>query len=1111
VESFSRECENYNCFAVHFSQKEYLSQVLLRTVLEVIITWEARVVIRLNGGSIFVAFCVAVLVIAGGPWTLGAASHEVDALAFNRDIRPILSNKCFTCHGPDESKRLSALRLDTEKGILADLGGRFAVVPSKPAESELIRRITSHDATRRMPPTYSGKKLSRSEIELLQRWVSDGAKWQQHWSFLTPQRPRVPKVTAPKRWAKNAIDYFVLEGLSKEGLVSSPRADLTTLLRRVSLDLTGLPPTPAELDTFLADKSPNAYEKVVDSLLASPSYGERMAIRWLDAARYADTNGYQTDAERYMWRWRDWVIDAFNSNMSFDRFTIEQIAGDMLPEATLDQKIASAFNRNHRGNGEGGIIDAEYAVEYVVDRVETTSTVWMGLTLGCARCHDHKYDPFTQKEFYSLFAFFNNIPERGKAFKYGNSPPMIKAPTRKQQVSLRELDDKLEATETKFSELLGKSHKAQREWEKAVLNWPAADWSLRGGLEVHYPLDDDPSGQAPRSGRVGSAFIDGLPRFVDGEIGGAASFDGKVFIEAGDVANYSLDDKFTLSAWIYPTAADGAIVTRTSGASLRMVSGEISGYGIYLKDGKVQFNMLVRVLDDGVSVETTDRLELNKRHYIAATYDGSRFAEGVAIYVNGQRQKLKVNLDEMNQHFSVNDPLRIGASAGPGPRFRGSIDDVRVYNRALEPAEVAILATSDSLKVIAARAVSERTQAENDKLRLAFLDRYAPLKIRKIWHKLVALREERTVLLDSFPTLMVMQEMEQPRATHLLVRGAYDKPGTRVRAGVPHVISTEGSQPEPRNRLEFAKWLVNPLNPLTARVTVNRFWQMLFGVGLVKTAEDFGSQGDWPRHMDLLDWLAVDFVESGWDVKGVMKTIVMSATYQQASKIENGLYERDPENRLLARGSRFRLPAEVVRDQALAISGLLVERIGGPSVKPYQPAGLWAELDGGAQGYVQGDGNDLYRRSLYTFWKRAVPPPTMMNFDSAGREACVVRENRTNTPLQALNLMNDVTFVEASRKMAERMMLEGGVTPAERVSYGYRLATAREPDSPRKEILVNAYQYNLDNYKTNRKAALSLVAQGDSNREAVLDLPELASYTMVANLILNLDEVITKE
>ncbi len=1053
--------------------------------------------------NLFSVVLSVVLIALGGAVGLAAADHAAEPVAFNRDIRPILSDKCFTCHGPDESKRLSALRLDTEEGARADLGGRSAVVPGNPHESELIRRVTTDDDARRMPPAYGGKKLSAAEIELLERWVREGAEWQQHWSFLTPRRPKAPPVE-PLDWAKNDIDHFVLARLKKERLSPASETDRATLLRRVSLDLTGLPPTPAELDAFLVDESPDAYEKVVDRLLASSRYGERMAVRWLDAARYADTNGYQTDAERSMWRWRDWVIEAFNDNMGFDRFTIEQLAGDMLPDATLDQQIASAFNRNHRGNGEGGIIDAEYAVEYVVDRVETTSTVWMGLTIGCTRCHDHKYDPFTQKEFYSLFAYFNNVPERGKAFKYGNSPPFIQAPTRKQQAELKQLDERVAAAEDEFETLETERRQAQRAWEEAIAGSVAADWSLRDGLEAHYSLDGNLSGDTPGSGGANAALVDGLPKFVDGAIGAAASFDGKVFIDAGNVGEYDFQDKFTLSAWIHPTSPDGAIVTRT-----KELTTEITGYGIYLKDAKVHFNMVVRALDDALLVETAEPLALNRRHHVTATYDGSRLAEGIAIYINGRRQRLKVNVDEMNQSFKVDQPLRIGAAAGPGPRFQGAIDEVRLYSRALRPAEVAVISTPKPLNEIAARPAAERTQAENDKLRLAFLDQYAPPKIREAWHKLVRLRKKREAFSDSLPTLMVMREMEPPRATHLLLRGAYDKPGERVRPAVPAVISASGGQ-APQNRLDFAKWLVSPSNPLTARVTVNRFWQMLFGVGLVKTVEDFGSQGDWPLHMDLLDWLAVEFVESGWDIKGVMKTIVMSATYRQSSTVDLELHQRDPENRLLARGPRFRLPAEVVRDQALAISGLLVEQTGGPSVKPYQPAGLWSELAGGKD-YVQDQGDKLYRRSLYTFWKRAVPPPSMLNFDSAGREACTVRETRTNTPLQALNLMNDVTFVEAARKMAERMMTEAGPTPAERVAYGYRLATARKPDAKRNEVLVNAYHHHLDNYETNRKAALGLVTQGESKRNEELDLAELASYTTVASLILNLDETITKQ
>ena len=1050
----------------------------------------------------FGAMLIALLGVA--PASAAPKDETGPTVEFNRDIRPILSDRCYACHGPDKSKRLSNLRLDKEEGAKADLGGRFAIVPGKTAESQLIKRISADNEVIRMPPAHTGKKLTGEEIALFKRWIAEGARWQKHWSFIRPKRPELPEVSDPS-WPLNPIDSFVLARLDRENLSASAETGRATLLRRVTLDLTGLPPTLAEIDAFLNDTSPNAYETVVDRLLKSPRYGERMAVRWLDAARYADTNGYQTDAERYMWRWRDWVIEAFNDNMPFDQFTVEQIAGDMLPNASLEQKIASAFNRNHRGNGEGGIIAQEYAVEYVVDRVETTSTVWLGLTTGCARCHDHKYDPITQKEFYRLFAYFNNVPERGNAFKYGNSPPFIQAPTREQQRKLKTLNRNLALAENSFKGFEAGLDSAQKDWEKALSESSRVDWSLHDGLIAHYPLDGNLSGTTPGASRdVRPKLRDGLPDFSDGRLGQAASFDGKRFIEAGDVADFRFYENYTLSAWIYPTGPNGTIVSRS-----KAVPTEVKGWGLFLKDGKLQLNMVLRWLDDSSRVETAEPIELNQWHHVLATYDGTRLAEGSKIYVDGKPARLTFVVDELNQPFGVKAPLRIGAGDGEQPRFEGLIDDVRIYDRVLRPAEVSVVASAESLSEIARIAAADRTQAQSDKLRLAFLDQYSPEKIQQAWQRLTGLRKKRDQLVDGFPTVMVMRERENRRDTHLLLRGAYDAPGEKVAPGVPAVLPPlpEGA---PNDRLGFARWLAGPSNPLTARVTVNRFWQMLFGVGLVKTVEDFGSQGEWPLHMDLLDWLAAEFVESGWDVKGVMKTIVMSATYRQSSKANADLYERDPENRLLARGPRFRLPAEVLRDQALAISGLLVEKVGGPSVKPYQPAGLWRELAGG-KGYPQDHGDKLYRRGLYTFWKRAVPPPAMLNFDSAGREACTVRETRTNTPLQALNLMNDVTFVESSRMMAERMMNEGGSTPAERVAYGYRLATARELGERRSEILVDSFQHHLDNYETDRKAALALVTQGEHPRRQELDIAELASYTTVASLILNLDETITKE
>jgi uncharacterized protein DUF1553/uncharacterized protein DUF1549/concanavalin A-like lectin/glucanase superfamily protein/cytochrome c len=997
---------------------------------------------------------------------------------FNRDVRPIVSDKCYTCHGPDEAKRTSKLRFDIESAAKADLGGRFAIVPGQPDKSELVRRITNENKALRMPPVYSGVSLTTQEIELLRRWIAEGAVWEKHWSLIPPKRPELPRVSDGK-WARNGIDSFVLQRLDREGLRPSPEASKNTLIRRATLDLTGLPPTPVEVDAFLSDQSPNAYEKVVDRLLASPRYAERMAIRWLDAARYADTNGYQTDAERFMWRWRDWVIEAFHKNMPFDQFTIEQIAGDLLPNATLSQKIATGFNRNHRGNGEGGIIAEEYAVEYVVDRVDTTATVWLGATMGCARCHDHKYDPLTQKEYYRAFAYFNNVPERGKAFKYGNSPPFIPAPTPQQEDRLKELDRKLDEADRAFSAVKTDAERAQREWEKTLGAAGRQDWTISHDLILHGALDGD----------------------VPGKVGGATKFDGQRSIEAGDVANLGFYDKFTFAAWIYPEAETGAIVTRAQDVS------EGDGYGMYLKDGRVQLNLVLRWLDDALRVETERKIELNRWQHVAVSYDGTRLAEGVRFYIDGKPEKLRVLVDELNQEFRVKQPVRIGAGLGPENRFRGLIDEVRIYQAVLTPEEASVVAEAVTLDEIAAGA--RRTKAQSDKIAWAFLDKYAPESMQQSWKRLNDSRRARAQFADSIPTVMVMKEREIPRDTFLLVRGAYDRPGEKLKPGVPAALPPL-PRGAPNNRLGFAKWLVDPANPRTSRVTVNRFWQMYFGNGIVKTTEDFGSQGEWPTHPELLDWLATEFVRTGWDVKAMQKLIVTSATYRQSSRLRPELVQRDPDNRLLAHGPRLRLPAEAVRDQALAISGLLVEKIGGPSVKPYQPAGLWKELSGGAD-YKPDKGENLYRRSLYTFWKRASPPPFMMTFDSAGREACSVRETRTNTPLQALNLMNDVTYVESARGLAQRMMKEGGATPADRIALAFRLALARQPSTSEAKLLASSFHHHLDTYQTDRAAALKLVSQGESARDEKLDVSELAAYMTIASMILNLDETVTKE
>jgi len=993
---------------------------------------------------------------------------------FNRDVRPILSDTCFQCHGPDKAKRKAGLRLDTEEGAAKVLK------PGDPGDSELFRRLTAHDEAERMPPAKSGRTITAAQIDTLKKWIEQGAKWQRHWSFLPPARPPLPALKKAA-WPRNAIDHFILARLERDGLAPSAEADRTTLIRRVTLDLTGLPPAPQEVDAFLADASPGAYEKVVDRLLASPRFGETMAARWLDAARYADTNGYQSDGERFMWRWRDWVIDGFNANVPFDRFTVEQLAGDLLPNATLEQKIATGFNRNHRGNGEGGIIPEEYAVEYVVDRVETTATVWLGLTVGCGRCHDHKFDPISQKEFYRVFAYFNNVPEQGRAVKYGNSPPFMPAPTRQEQEQLARLDAKLAAAEKRFDALAKELADAQAKWEKSLS--PALRWSPARNLVAQFPLD-----------------------------GAAGQFDGKRSFSAGDAGAFGFYDKFSLAARVLPRDRQGGtIISRTADTA------RAEGYGVELRDGKVFVHLTKRWLDDALRVETERELPADEWHHVLVTYDGSRVAAGVKVYVDGRPEKTKVLLDELNQTFATKEPLRIGGGEGPEGRFRGSIGDVRVYDDCLTADEAAWLGTPETVGEIAALPRQKRSPQQTGKLRACFLEEHAPEAIRQAHREVLDLRRRRAALVESFPTTMVMEEMPVPRDSFVLIRGQYDKHGEKVTPGLPAAFAPlapsgrgVGGEGTPNNRLGLARWLVDRSNPLTARVTVNRWWQTYFGTGLVKTVDDFGAQGEWPSHPELLDWLATEFMDRGWDVKAMQRLIVTSATYRQSSKVTPALLAADPDNRLLARGPRFRLPAEAVRDQALAASGLLVERIGGPSVKPYQPPGLWKELTGSEE-HVPDHGEKLYRRSLYTYWKRTVAPPSLVTFDAAGRETCVVRQSRTNTPLQALNLMNDVTFVEASRVLAQRAMKEGGTTPEERITLAFRLATARQPRPGELSVLLDGYRQHLADYRQDEKAARKLVSLGEAPRDEKLDVSELAAYTAVAGVILNLDEVVTKE
>lgn len=1001
---------------------------------------------------------------------------------FNRDVRPILSDKCFSCHGPDAAKIQAGLRLDREEAAKTRLpSGRVAIVPGDPAKSEAYQRITSDNQAVRMPPAYLGhEKLSDREMDLIRRWIEGGAQWEKHWSFVPPAKSPLPRLKHTS-WPQGAIDHFVLARLEREGLRPSPPADNRTLIRRVTLDLTGLPPEPAEVEAFVKEGSPGSYEKLVDRLLASPRYAERMAIRWLEAARYADTNGYQSDGPRDMWRWRDWVIEAFRQNMPFDQFTVEQMAGDLLPNATRSQKIATGFHRNHRTSAEGGIVDEEFRVEYVADRTETTGTVWLGLTVGCARCHDHKYDPIPQRDFYRLFAFFNSVPEKGFVYNFGNEEPYIKAPSPQQEMRLAAFDRKVAALERRLARMEPVIQKAQRKWEQKLTPGPELDWNVNAGLALHEPLESG----------------------ADGRVGRARRFNGQDFLEKSEKEGprFNYQDPFTFAAWIRPEEPRGAILSKAEDYP------EGQGHGLYLIDGKIRLHVIFRYTDLGMRLETVRPVKLKEWQHVLVTYDGKMKASGVRIYLNGEPQELKILFDQCIWPIDTKEPWRVGA--GAGLRFQGLIDDVRVYSRALPAEEAAIVPLLEPLNAIARRSSETRSTAQRDKLRFCFLENYAPRKARTLRAELAALRVERQRYYDGIPTVMVMQGREQPRETFVLKRGAYDQPAEKVLPAVPEVLP--GWKEEwPRNRLGLARWLVRRENPLTARVTVNRFWQMLFGTGLVKTVEDFGAQGEWPLHPELLDWLAVEFVESGWDVKHILKTIVMSATYRQSSRITPELLQRDPENRLLARAPRVRLPAEMIRDQALAVSGLLVEKVGGPSVKPYQPPGLWQELHGG-KGYAQDQGEGLYRRSLYTYWKRTVAPPGMTNFDAPTRETCVVRETRTNTPLQALTLMNDVTYLEAARKLAERMLREGGKSAEERIGFAYLLVLGRSPGEKEAAALNNALARFLAHYRNHPQDALEYLKQGDAPPDPKLDHSMLAAYAGVASLVLNLDEAITKE
>lgn len=1021
---------------------------------------------------------------------LGASGpvKSAEPVDFNRDIRPIIT-KCFACHGPDSQAGSAGLRLDSFAGATKKLdSGKAAIVPGKPDQSEFIKRIYATDDSQ-MPPVDSHKKLSAEEKELLRNWIAQGAEYKEHWAFVKPVRPAVPSVQNAK-WAKNEIDNFVLSKLEKKGLKPEAEADKPTLIRRISLDLTGLPQTPEEVDAFTADRSPNAYEKVVDRLLASPRFGERMAMDWMDYSRYADSNGYQADYERFQSRWRDWVIEAFNSNMPYDKFTVDQIAGDMRPNATTAEKLATGFNRNHRINTEGGVIAEEWRVETVVDRVETTSAVWFGLTTGCARCHDHKYDPFTQKDFYKMYSYFNNVPETGSGEERPIShPPVMRAPTAEQEQKTEELKTTIKKLDAQMATRIAKNQRAATNWKFSPV-LPA----VSNGLIARYKL-----------AAGGKDFtVGGKARFSFGRATGSVKTNNENFLDLGDVANFERDQTFSFGAWIKPDQSEGSAFSRMDSQNA------YRGWDLSVFSNRPQAHLISKWTENAVKIAARNPIKLGAWTHVLITYDGSSKAAGFKMYLNGSLAEVVVERDTLTDSIKTPVSAKIGRRTN-SDFFSGEVDDFVLFNRALQPDEAKTLASAHPGATLLTIPAIERTKEQQ-------------LELTRLWSRendkaFAAFENERDAdnnalekLQAQIPEVMVMREMEKPRESFVLQRGQYDMRGEKVEPGLPSFLPAlpKGA---PNNRLGFALWVVSSDNPLTSRVTVNRLWERFFGGGIVSTVEDFGTRAEFPSHPELLDHLALRFIDLKWNLKAIIKEMAMSATYRQASTFTAAKMEADPLNKLLSRGPRYRLPGEVIRDQALFVSGLLKEKLGGPSVYPYQPTGIWDETNfyGNLRNYMPAKGDGLYRRSLYTIWKRTAAPPNMLLFDVPSREACRVQRARTDTPLQALTLMNDETYLEAARVLAQMMLRTGGTTPESRLTYGFRRVLGRFPTPGEISILTKGLNARLARFKADPAAARDLTLVGAAPIDMGLSKIELAAYTVSASALLNLDETVTKE
>ncbi|WP_395745287.1 DUF1553 domain-containing protein [Prosthecobacter sp.] len=1036
-----------------------------------------------------------------------SAATAAQPIGFNKDIRPILADACFHCHGPDPGTRKAGLRLDTEAGFFtAKEGEQPTVIKNKPEISALFQRLITKDEDDLMPPPDSHKTLKPEQIALVKEWIAQGAPWQPHWSLIAPHKAPLPAVK-DSAWVKTPVDRFILSKLEAIGLTPAAQAEDHALIRRVSLDLTGLPPTPELMARYLP-LTEQKYSALVDELLKSPAYGEHRARYWLDAARYADTHGLHFDKPREMWPYRDWVVKAYNNNEPFDKFTVEQIAGDLLPKPSEDQLIATGFQRCNITTNEGGTIDEENLANYASDRVQTMGWVYFGLTTNCSQCHDHKFDPITQKDYYSMAAFFRNTTQKAKDgnVKDGLGPILV-LPTDKDRPRWTALPTEIAAAKTK-QDAARKTAKPLFDLWLTTAKPEDLDKDVpTKGITAHLPLNEGTGAQISATCGEAKTFkaAGEVTWKPDGKLGPAPVMKPGSTFEIGDVGDYEKDHAFSYGAWIRAgkvTGISGSILSRMDEKNGHR------GWDLFQSDNKLSVHIVSKWPEDAVKVSTAKpALRPNVWQHVFVTYDGKGKAGGVRIFVDGVEAQIRPEVNALKGSIKTTTPTRIGQRSHGSYFMDGGVQDVRIYDRQLTAAEVMTLSKVGPLRTMLA------AKKQGPKQQEALFEHYLITRDAPYQTALATstkLTAEQEAIKNRSPMTHVQEEkMDTKPMANILMRGQYDKVGDAVEAAVPAAL---GKLPAdaPKNRLGLAKWLVSDNNTLTARVTVNRMWQELFGSGLVKTSEDFGIMGSAPSNPELLDWLAVEFKESGWDVKRFYKMLVTSAAYRQAAVITPAKLEKDRDNALLSRGPRFRMDAEMIRDYALAASGTLSPRMGGPGTLPYQPENIWEVVGMGTEKYVQDKGENLYRRTLYDFWKRMAPPANMDIFNAPSREMSCVRRDRTNTPLQALVTMNDPQFIEAARNLAQHTLAKVPGDDTAKLESIYSRLLCRPLKDAEKPILTATLADMRKFYGANAADAEALLKVGESKADEKLAKPELAAWTMLCNEVMNLDEVLNK-